>query len=195
MGRAAFLSLSFLLLSASALLLSLNGCGASKTHSTIVPGKLQHIVLIFQENRTPDNLFHDPVLMAKGADIANNGINSAGQTIPLMPTSLGVDYDLDHSHKTFLAMYDGGKMDGADKVRISCAKGAPNCPPPNAQFQYVQASDAGPYSSWPNNIRSAIACFKPTRDPASLRISSLSPGHRHRRRPAICLSPRMRSII
>ena len=145
MGRAAFLSLSFLLLSASALLLSLNGCGASKTHSTIVPGKLQHIVVIFQENRTPDNLFHDPVLMAKGADIANNGINSAGQTIPLMPTSLGIDYDLDHSHKAFLAMYDGGKMDGADKVRISCEKGAPNCPPPNAQFQYVQASDAGPY--------------------------------------------------
>jgi len=145
MGRAAFLSLSFLLLSASVLLLSLNGCGASKTHSTIVPGKLQHIVVIFQENRTPDNLFHDPVLMAKGADIANNGINSAGQTIPLMPTSLGVDYDLDHSHKAFLAMYDGGKMDGADKVHVSCAKGAPNCPPPNAQFQYVQASDAGPY--------------------------------------------------
>ena len=145
MGRAAFLSLSFLLLSASALLLSLNGCGASKTHSTIVPGKLQHIVVIFQENRTPDNLFHDPVLMAKGADIANNGINSTGQTIPLMPTSLGIDYDLDHSHKAFLAMYDGGKMDGADKVRISCEKAAPNCPPPNAQFQYVQASDAGPY--------------------------------------------------
>src|SRR5260370_12325751 len=145
MGRAAFLSLSFLLLSASALLLSLNGCGASKTHSTIVPGKLQHIVVIFQENRTPDNLFHDPALMAKGADIANNGINSAGQTIPLMPTSLGVDYDLDHSHKAFLAMYDGGKMDGADKVRISSDKGAPNCPPRNAQFQYVQASDASPY--------------------------------------------------
>ncbi len=143
MGRTAFLSLSFLLLSASALLLSLNGCGTSITHSTIVPGKLQHIVVIFQENRTPDNLFHDPVLTAKGADIANNGINSAGQTIPLMPTSLGVDYDLDHSHNAFLAMYDGGKMDGADKVHAGCAT---NCTlPPNPQFYYVQASDVGPY--------------------------------------------------
>src|SRR5260370_26685543 len=145
MGRAAFLSLSFLLLSASALLLSLNGCGASKTHSTIVPGKLQHIVVIFQENRTPDNLFHDPALMAKGADIANNGINSAGQTIPLMPTSLGVDYALDHSHKAFLAMYDGGKMDGADKGSIFCAKGAPNSPPQKPTFQYVQSSAAVTY--------------------------------------------------
>jgi hypothetical protein len=124
MGRAASLSLSFLLLSASALLLNLNGCGASKTNSINVPGKLQHIVVIFQENRTPDNLLHDPVLMAKGADIASSGFNSAGQTVPLMPTSLGIDCDLDHSHSAFGAMYDSGKMDGADKVKITCAKRA-----------------------------------------------------------------------
>ena len=30
----------------------------------------QHIVVIFQENRTPDNLFQDPVLIDRGADIA-----------------------------------------------------------------------------------------------------------------------------
>jgi len=126
-------------------LLGLNGCGASKSPSTIVPGKFQQIVVIFQENRTPDNLFHDPVLMAKGADIARSGLNSSGQTVTLMPTSLGVDYDLDHSHSAFGAMYDGGKMDGADKVKIFCSTGATNCPPPNPQFLYVQASDIGPY--------------------------------------------------
>jgi len=145
MSRAAVLSLSLLLLFAGAVLMSLNGCGASKSLSTISPGKLQHIVVIFQENRTPDNLFHDPVLMAKGADIASSGLNSSGQTVPLMPTSLGIDYDLDHSHSAFVTMYDGGKMDGADKVHITCAKGATNCPPTNAQFLYVQASDVGPY--------------------------------------------------
>jgi len=145
MGRTAFLCLSLLLLSASAVLLSLNGCGASKSSSTIVPGKLEHIVVIFQENRTPDNLFHDPVLIAKGADIASSGLNTSGQTITLMPTSLGVDYDLSHAHAAFVATYDGGKMDGADKVHVSCAKGALNCPPPNPQFMYVQASDVGPY--------------------------------------------------
>lgn len=36
--------------------------------STIVPGKLEHIVVIFEENRTPDDLFHDPALIAEGAD-------------------------------------------------------------------------------------------------------------------------------
>jgi hypothetical protein len=86
-------------------------------------------VIIFQENRTPDNLFHDPALIAKGADIASSGMNSAGKTIALSPTSLSVDYDLDHSHNAFVAMYDGGKMDGADKIGIGC--NTKNCAPPN----------------------------------------------------------------
>ena len=37
---------------------------------------IQHVVIIFQENRTPDNLFHDSVLIARGADIAISGVNS-----------------------------------------------------------------------------------------------------------------------
>jgi phospholipase C len=104
---------------------------------------IQHVVVIFQENRTPDNLFHDPVLMANGADIASSGLKSSGATVPITPTPLGGDFDLDHSHSAFVAMYDGGKMDGADKVGVKCYD--TNCPPPNPQFKYVQASDVGPY--------------------------------------------------
>jgi phospholipase C len=106
-----------------------------------VLNRIQHVVVIFQENRTPDNLFHDPVLIANGADIASSGLDSSGATIPLTATPLGVNYDLDHRHSAFVAMYDGGKMDGADKV------GAYNnpSPPPNPQFKYVQASDVTPY--------------------------------------------------
>ena len=108
---------------------------------------IQHIIVIFQENRTPDNLFQDPVLIARGADIANSGVNSQGQTIPLAPINLGTvgpnpqSYDLDHSHAAFVSMYDGGKMDGADK--IACAPPA-NCPE-NPQFKYVLPSDVQPY--------------------------------------------------
>jgi len=109
-----------------------------------VAGKFQHVVIIFQENRTPDNFFHDPVLIAAGADIASSGMNSSGQNIPLTPTPLGINYDLDHSHAGFVAMYDGGKMDGADKVTIGCYV-TTNCPRSNAQFMYVQASDVAPY--------------------------------------------------
>lgn len=112
---------------------------------------LQHVVVIFQENRTPDNLFHDPVLIARGADIASSGVNSKGQTIPLSPIDLGTagsnpqDYDLGHAHSAFVVMYDGGKMDGDDLNPVACNKNAPNCPPPNAQFMYVSAPDVQPY--------------------------------------------------
>src|SRR5262249_55005539 len=75
MHRTAVLCLSTFLLSAGVLLLSMNACGGS---TNIPTGKFQHVVIIFQENRTPDNLFHDPGLIAKGADIASSGMNSAG---------------------------------------------------------------------------------------------------------------------
>jgi len=113
-------------------------------------GKIQHVVIIFQENRTPDNLFQDPVLIANGADIASSGLNSKGQVIPLTPIDLGSNgstpqlYDLNHGHPSFVLMYDGGKMDGADKIPVTCNSAVP-CPPPYAQFRYVLPSDVGPY--------------------------------------------------
>ena len=114
---------------------------------------IQHVVVIFQENRTPDNLFQDPVLYnpPRSADIAQSGVNSLGQTIPLSPIDLGTagsnpqNYDLSHAHSAFVSMYDGGKMDRADL--IPCSPPA-NCPPnahPNPQFMYVKPSDVQPY--------------------------------------------------
>ena len=94
---------------------------------------IQHVVIIFQENRTPDNLFHDPVLIARGADIASSGKNSLGQTIPLTPIDLGTsganpqNYDLGHSHGSFVQMYDGGKMDGANLINCYPAAKCPPC--------------------------------------------------------------------
>ena len=126
---------------------SLSGTGVAAVQGW---AKIQHVIIVFQENRTPDNLFQDPVLIANGADIASSGINSSGQTIPLTPIDLGSAgsspqiYDLNHSHTAFVQMYDNGKMDGADKIAVSC-NGSTPCPPPNAQFRYVLASDVAPY--------------------------------------------------
>ena len=117
---------------------------------------IQHVVVIFQENRTPDNLFQDPVLIKAGADIASSGVNSAGVTIPLTSIDLGTTtsnpdlYDLDHSHLAFTKMCDldsatgACKMDGADLISVYCA-GATNCPPANPQFKYVNPSEVQPY--------------------------------------------------
>src|ERR1700675_4763476 len=119
--------LMFVLLSTAGFLLSLNGCGGSAKSRPPGSQPIQHVVIIFQENRTPDNLFHDPVLIARGADIASSGKNSLGQTIPLRPIDLGSsgsnpqNYGLNHFHADFVNMYDGGKMDGADLIRCKPA--------------------------------------------------------------------------
>jgi phospholipase C len=126
-------------------MLAVGGCafGGSSSSAPQPPGqgKIEHVVIIFQENRTPDNLFHG----LPGADIANSGLNTAGQTIPLSPIALANSYDLSHAHKAFVLMYDNGKMDGANRVRPTCETDATSCLPPNPQYQYVEPSDVQPY--------------------------------------------------
>ena len=57
---------SGLLICTAGLLLGLNACGGSSSSpggTTPQSQKIQHVVIIFQENRTPDNLFQDPTLI------------------------------------------------------------------------------------------------------------------------------------
>jgi phospholipase C len=124
---------------------SISGSTPFSITAAAVSQIFQHVVVILQENRTPDNLFRGLLGVVPGVDIATSGMNSAGQTIPLTQTSLATNYDLNHSHGSFVEMYDGGKMDGADKISITCAKNAVGCPPVNAQFQYVNPLEVQPY--------------------------------------------------
>jgi phospholipase C len=143
MARSGLLLFGALLVCAAAFLASLSSCGGggSSASSSASQQKILHVVVIFQENRTPDNLFQDPTLISKGADLQNYGVNSQGQKITLTPTTLKTNYDLDHSHDSFLKMYDNGKMDGADKIPVTCME---NCPT-NPWFQYVYPSEVAPY--------------------------------------------------
>jgi len=136
----------------TAFVLILAGCGGSKSGSVSVDpsstiaqpsasSDIQHVVIIVQENRTPDNLFHG----LPNADIASTGVNSKGEVVTLTPAPLVNDYDLDHTHSSFVSMYDGGKMDGADKIPVYCNWYGSGCPAPNAQFRYVNPSDVQPY--------------------------------------------------
>ena len=103
--------------------------------------QIQHVVIIFQEDRTPDNLFH----RLPNADIANTGVNSHGQKITLGPVALANNYAIEHTHGQFELMYDAGKMDGADKETVICNAKTKNCPPANPQFKYVPRSQVAPY--------------------------------------------------
>jgi phospholipase C len=103
-------------------------------------GNSLNVVVIFQENRTPDNLFGSNPNFLPGVDIATSGMNSQGQTIPLTAVPLANNYDLSHAHAAFLAMYNNGNMNGANNVTVSCNKNAKNCPPADPQFKYVDNS-------------------------------------------------------
>ena len=103
--------------------------------------QIQYVIVIMQENRSTDNLFHG----LPNADIANSGYNSKGKKITLTPIQLNNNYDPIHEHPDFIAQYDGGKLDGADLVRIKCGPKAKHCPLPNAQFKYVKPTDVAPY--------------------------------------------------
>ncbi len=161
--------------------LSLNGCGGNKTVTITVPppaSQIKHVVIIFQENRTPDNLFQDPVLIKNGADIQNYGVNSTGQTIALSPIDLGTvganpqNYDLSHAHSAFVQMCDLNNstgvcaMDGADQIQITCQKGAVGCPPVNPQFMYVKPADVQPYFQMAEQYTFADRMFQTNQGPS-----------------------------
>src|SRR2546423_14344467 len=95
--------------------------GSAATFAHAVTFK--HVIVIFQENRTPDNVFGSNPNFEPGVDIATFGVNSKGKKIPLTATPLANCYDLSHAHRAFELEYDHGKMGGADLVTVGKAPG------------------------------------------------------------------------
>jgi phospholipase C len=97
--------------------------------------KFKHVVVILQENRTPDNLFGSNPNFEPGVDLATSGLNSKGEMVPLIPIPLETCFDLNHSYHAFVTAYNHGMMDGADK---NTTQPAPGCVvPPNPQYRFV----------------------------------------------------------
>ncbi|MEO6836064.1 MAG: alkaline phosphatase family protein, partial [Candidatus Tumulicola sp.] len=105
-------------------------------------GKIRHVVIVFQENRSFDNLFQG----YPGADTVSSGKNSSGQTIELKPVSLAKRYVIDHSATAMFAACDGDaklpgtdcKMDGFDLEQSVAG-------PPHPQYAYVPHDESKPY--------------------------------------------------
>jgi phospholipase C len=162
------------LVAAAATLIFLSGCGGVAGSGGGQPppnGTIQHVVVIFQENRSTDNLFQDPVLIGRGADIAQSGVDSTGNVIPLKEVPLGVDYDPDHSHVSFNRMCDlqpSGqcKMDGADLITVNCPQGAKDCPAPDLTFEYVNPADVAPYFQLAEQYTFADRMFQTNQGPS-----------------------------
>ena len=103
--------------------------------------KITHVVIIFQENRTPDNLFNG----LKGADTEPSGFNSAGKKVKLQPVSLTRPYDVDHEHRAYAVESDNGRMDGFNLVHSSYCKGKDCINKAVAAYAYVPHSEVAPY--------------------------------------------------
>jgi phospholipase C len=114
-------------------------------------GKITHVVVIVQENRSFDDLFQG----FPGADTQSYGYTSTGKKVTLAPIGLSTNWDIQHSSKEFFEACDGDgslpgtgcKMDGFDREFVSCGRpiGGPRCPNPNPQYGYVPKSEKKPY--------------------------------------------------
>lgn len=119
---------------------SLAGCGSNEDlfltqdsaaasgaarRAHLPPSKIQHIVIIVQENRTVDNLFNG----FPGADTVASGIANNGKKTQLTEESLEGAPDKDHSHHAWWVEWNHGQMNGF----------------PPSTFTYVPRSETVPY--------------------------------------------------
>ncbi|MBV8432825.1 MAG: hypothetical protein JO029_00930, partial [Candidatus Eremiobacteraeota bacterium] len=70
--------------------------------SSLGSQKIKHVIIVVQENRTLDNLFHG----YPGADTVSTGVTHTGAVVPLTPGHLEEYYDLGHAHANFETEYD-----------------------------------------------------------------------------------------
>jgi phospholipase C len=97
--------------------------------TAIAPTPIQHIIVIMQENRSFDHLFNG----FPGADTVQSGM-SGTTPVPLVRIPLGNGPDVDHSHGSWWAQWNHGKMDGFG------ATGGGSLP-----YSYIDASETAPY--------------------------------------------------
>jgi phospholipase C len=142
--------------------LLLYGAGSHPSYAAI--STIQHIVIVFQENRSVDNLFGAFATEMPDADLAGYGLSSSGAIVALTPVPLANTYDLDHSHKAFEQMYDDGRMDGAHLIACSPAPAYP-CPE-NAAYAYVNGADVLPYYDIAKNYGFANRMFQTNQGPS-----------------------------
>jgi phospholipase C len=145
------------LLAGVALALALCGCGEHWSGRANAPGgsltpdvaaarlgassKIAHVVIIVQENRTPDDLFNG----LRGADTVRRGKNSHGESVALRPEPLTEPYDINHLHSAYLVERANGALNGFNEVRSACEL-RKRCPPQEVRaYGYVPRKEVEPY--------------------------------------------------
>jgi phospholipase C len=117
------------------------------------PKKIQHVIIIIQENRSFNNLFYG----YPGAKTVSYGYGSKGQKIVLKPIGLATKWDVSHSYAAFMTACHGTgtmpgtncRMNGFDsKTLWNCGTPhQPKCPIEYPTYSYVPHSETAPYFS------------------------------------------------
>lgn len=114
------------------------------------PAKIQHVVIIVQENRSFNNLFYG----FPGAHTVDHGVDSHGRRTPLEPIGLETTWDLDHSSYSFFSACNGTgnypgtdcRMNGFNHEYAGCGhQHYPKCPYRHPQYAYVPHEETKPY--------------------------------------------------
>jgi phospholipase C len=112
--------------------------------------KIQHVVIVIQENRSFDNLFQG----FPGADTQSWGYNTSNKKINLIQVPLEAYWDVEHDSTGFLAACNGTgsypgtdcQMNGFNKEEVSCGTGSYSpCPNKTPMYAYVPHGETKPY--------------------------------------------------
>jgi hypothetical protein len=120
------------------------------------PTPIEHVIIIVQENRTPDNLFQDSNLINKGADIKKS---TDPQAVPLASC-----WDVGHSHAAWVTDFGTQNNGTFCSSNISKCKNMPTCP----QDTYVDNSTKviQPYWDMAENYGFANYMFQTNEGPS-----------------------------
>ncbi len=124
--------------------------------------KIRHVVIIFQENRTVDNLFNG----LPGADTVRDALNSHGERVALRPVRLTAHYDVSHEHSAYIVERANGKLNGFNRVESTCQIGQ-TCPPKFLRpYGYVPHDEVRPYFTMAQRYTFADRMFQSNEGPS-----------------------------
>ena len=159
---------------------------ASFAATQIQPGAFKHIIIVIQENRTPDNLFgagagssskcvihEDP--FEPGVDIVNGGQSHVDGTICSVQQPMNTPtLDPGHFYHDWAADYDSGSMDGFCHTYTNGVTKYVACPTTQpSSYSYIQLRTYSRILILPRRTASPITCSRRMRAQAFPRISLL----------------------
>ncbi|HTA38206.1 MAG TPA: alkaline phosphatase family protein, partial [Candidatus Acidoferrales bacterium] len=141
-----------------AIAIALSGCGSSDHSLQTARQRIKHVVIIVQENRSFDNLFHG----FPGGDTADFGFAHDGTRVALEPVSLAAGYDISNGLTDFVRSFDGKKMDGYDLRHVTpvAGSGVPLVAAQYPNYAYVPPSESLPYFKLAQNYVLADRMFQ-----------------------------------